>query len=427
LFLTFIMMVFSQYGYGPDNVKQYSGYITVNGTQTDSGTHLFYWFFESRANPKTDPLVIWLTGGPGCSSLTALFFENGPYTIAKNLSLVLNPYSWNSNANIMWVDQPVGTGFSYDDNDSDDVYDEDGVAEDMFQFLNNFLKDHPEYSKLPFYIVGESYAGHYVPAVATRIVKGNQNKESTINIQGAGIGNGWVDPYLQYNSHASLLQVKGLLPTAAADIYNYTGLPACHALIDAGLYSAAVFECNLAMQLVFNAAEAYSGRSINVYDVRIPCEVEPLCYDFSSGEDFLNQDDVKKALGANPDIQWEACNGGVYENMLGDWMGNYGDDVPVLLDAGVNVLVYSGTEDWICNYLGGQEWVNKLNWKGQSKFVSTPLQDWKVNGKVAGSYKSYNGFTFMEVYEAGHMVPLDQPVNSLTMFNAFVHNQPFNK
>jgi len=134
---------------------------------------------------------------------------------------------------------------------------------------------------------------------------------------------------------------------------------------------------------------------------------------------------VKKALGAKSDIYYESCNMLVHTEMLGDWMGNFASDVPILLQAGVNVLVYSGTEDFICNYLGGQAWVNDLKWSGQKQFQSLDLKEWKVQNKTAGLAKSYNGFTFLEVFAAGHMVPMDQPVNALDMLKRFLTNQPF--
>lgn len=83
-------------------------------------TQLFYWLFESRNDPVTDPLILWLSGGPGCSSMLALFVENGPYRIVEHGGgaavedssrlLRLNPHSWNSNATVIYLDQPAGTG-----------------------------------------------------------------------------------------------------------------------------------------------------------------------------------------------------------------------------------------------------------------------------------------------------------------------------
>jgi len=246
-----------------------------------------------------------------------------------------------------------------------------------------------------------------------------------INLKGSAIGNGWVDPYTQYYSYASILEVKGLLGSVAATVYNYTALPSCHALIETGAWELAIVACNLAIESVLATAEAENLRTINVYDVRIPCEVEPLCYDFSGAETLLNKDDVKKALGADPSIEYESCNMLVHTEMLADWMGNFAGDVPILLQNGVNVLVYSGTEDFICNYLGGQAWVNGLDWSGKNAFNALPLKEWKVQNKTAGLAKSYQGFTFLEVFDAGHMVPMDQPVNALDMLKRFLTGKPF--
>jgi len=94
----------------PKDVVQHYGYINVNSKYN---ANVFYWFFESQGTPSSDPVVLWLTGGPGCSSELALFFENGPYTVDGNGNLSPNPYSCNSFTNLLYVDQPVGTGFSY--------------------------------------------------------------------------------------------------------------------------------------------------------------------------------------------------------------------------------------------------------------------------------------------------------------------------
>jgi len=91
---------------------------------------VFYWWFESRNDPKNDPLVLWLTGGPGCASEIALFHENGPYKWGADKKLESNPSSWNSNANLIYVDQPIGTGFSHS-SIIDLVTNEDEVAEEM--------------------------------------------------------------------------------------------------------------------------------------------------------------------------------------------------------------------------------------------------------------------------------------------------------
>jgi len=421
--LAFITITFA---WGPDKVKQISGYITVPGPMADNGTHLFYWFFESRNSPETAPFIIWLTGGPGCSSMVALLYENGPYTLSGS-TLSINPFSWNQVANIMWIDQPVGTGYSYADNFSDYVGDEKAVAEDLYAFIQTFFTQNPKYNSRVF-IFGESYAGHYIPAFAARIVAGNEQLRSggvAVKLVGIAIGNGWVDPATQYGAYADFLVEKGLLDTASQTLYDLTLYPACKALIDSGAWPAAFYECNLAMEGVLGDAEIESGRSINVYDVTIPCAVEPLCYDFSDADKYLNSADVKAGLGVKSDITWDDCNQAVHLLFLADWVGNFAIDIPIVLAQNISVLIYSGTNDWICNYEGGSRWVSAMNWSGQDAYNKAPEVNWTVQGKVVGQSKNANGLTFLKVYEAGHMVPMNQPANSLDMVQRFISGKPF--
>merc|ERR1712071_314577 len=149
-------------------VNQTSGYIKAS-SQSD----YFFWLFESQGEPSTDPLIMWLSGGPGCSSQLALFAENGPCTVNENgTDTITNPYSWHKKANVMWVDQPAGSGFS---TGAGSVRDEAGVAENMQTFLQGFFTQFPKYQKHDFFIFGESYAGHYIPAISHNIWQNNKN------------------------------------------------------------------------------------------------------------------------------------------------------------------------------------------------------------------------------------------------------------
>lgn len=406
-------------GLWPDNVTQHSGYITVNGTY-ENGVHLFYWMFESRSAPKNSPLLLWLTGGPGCSSELALFYENGPYTINKDLSLSTNPYSWNSFANLLFVDQPVGTGFSYADSSFDYVIDETQIANEMYTFLQNFLQMYPQYRGLDFFISGESYAGHYIPAISSRIIQGNQNHEGpTINLQGSAIGNGWVDPIIQYGQYSEFAYQNGLIGLATYEVAKAEYL-ACAAAIETGVWIVAIDACNIMLETILTAAG-----NINVYDIRKQCTYPPLCYDFTLLDEFIALPQVRKALGVG-DHDWSDCNTEVHTLLLGDWISNLAVDIPILLaQKNYTVLIYSGTEDFICNYFGGKAWTAALPWPGQSGFNNAPEKDWNVSGQKAGTSKTYQGFTFLEVFGAGHMVPMDQPQNALNMLLHFLTKTPF--
>jgi len=322
------------------------------------------------------------------------------------------------------VDQPVGTGFSYADSIVDYVTDEDEIAEDMYQFLQQFFKIYPQYANLAFFVTGESYAGHYIPAISHRIMQGNNNKEGLyINLKGLAIGNGWVDPIVQYAGYAAFAYKNNLIGEAAYYAWNATYL-ACEALIESGLWFLALEECQLMVEGILVQMGVSLGYDPNVYDIRIPCEDPPLCYDFSAQSNFMNSPTVQKALGVN--MEWEDCGSLVHTLLLGDWVTNMEEKIPDLLAAGYQVLVYSGVDDYICNYVGGYMWVSEMNWPGQSTFNTAPFVDWNVNGQVAGQSKTASNLVFLQVNNAGHMVPMDQPQNALDMLNRFLTNSPFN-
>lgn len=177
-----------------DEAFQESGYIRLPNKVDD---YYFYWFFESRDKPNVDPLVLWMTGGPGCSSTMALLTENGPCQIEKDMSIGRNRYSWTQKANIIWVDQPSGVGFSYG---SSREHNEDEVAQNMYWFLQEWLRRHPKFQSHNFFIFAESYGGHYGPAVAHYVLKKNMQLHETglfVNLVGIGVGNGLTSPLKQ--------------------------------------------------------------------------------------------------------------------------------------------------------------------------------------------------------------------------------------
>eukprot|EP00954_Amorphochlora_amoebiformis_P018458 1326262-Amorphochlora_amoeboformis.AAC.3 len=166
--------------------------MNISGTRD---LHYFFWHFESRDNPLTDPVILWMTGGPGCSSSLAQFHENGPCKVNKDHKTTrVNPYSWNSNASMIFIDQPAGVGFSYGDAGETDQS-EQRVAEDMYFFLREFFNTHPHLSGLPLYIFGESYGGHYAPATAYHL-----STMGDMNLAGVSVGNGLTQPGVQYGT-----------------------------------------------------------------------------------------------------------------------------------------------------------------------------------------------------------------------------------
>ncbi|XP_047311469.1 serine carboxypeptidase-like [Impatiens glandulifera] len=396
------------------NLGQHAGYYRLPHSKD---ARMFYFFFESRKNETDAPVVIWLSGGPGCSSSIALFYENGPFQITNNSSLIWNDFGWDQVSNLIYVDQPTGTGFSYSSDESSIRNDEEGVSNDLYDFLQAFFKEHPQYLKNDFYITGESYAGHYIPALATRVHNGNKNKEGAlINLKGFAIGNGLTNPAVQYNAYpdyalrAKLItqsqykDVASLIPTCEKDIAK------CNVKI--GGEGESCTEARSSCTAIFNSIMDYVGNK-NYYDFRKEC-VGSLCYDFSNMEKLLNEPFVRKALGVG-DIEFVSCSTSVYDALIKDWMRNLEGGIPALLEDGIKVLVYAGEYDIICNWLGNLRWVQGMKWSGQKNFIVAPTLLFEVDGAVKGKINGYGPLSFIKVHEAGHMVPMDQPKAALEM------------
>ncbi|KAJ5125201.1 Carboxypeptidase [Penicillium atrosanguineum] len=415
----------SALGVDPD-VKQYSGYLDDN----ENDKHLFYWSFESRNDPENDPVVLWLNGGPGCSSLTGLFMELGPSSINAEIKTVYNDYAWNSNASVIFLDQPVNVGYSYSGGTVSDTV---AAGKDVYALMTLFFKQFPQYAKQDFHIAGESYAGHYIPVFASEILA---HKKRNINLKSVLIGNGLTDGLTQYEYYRPMACGEGGYPAVLDEQSCQSmdnALPRCQSMIQSCYDSESSWMCVPASIYCNNAMMGpYQRTGQNVYDVRTKCDGDSsLCYKgLNYISDYLNQADVREALGAEVD-GYDSCNFDINRNFLfhGDWMKPYHHLVPGVLEQ-IPVLIYAGDADFICNWLGNKAWTEALEWPGQSKFAAAELEDLVVEqnehvGKKIGQVKSHGNFTFMRIYGGGHMVPMDQPESSLEFFNRWLGGEWF--
>nr|XP_004240167.1 serine carboxypeptidase-like [Solanum lycopersicum] len=400
------------------DLAHHAGYYHLLHTKA---ARMFYFFFESRSN-KNDPVVMWLTGGPGCSSELALFYENGPFQISHNMSLVWNEFGWDKVSNLIYIDQPTGTGFSYTSDNRDIRHNETDISNDLYDFIQAFFNAHPEYVNSDFYITGESYAGHYIPAFASRVHQGNKKKEGIhINLKGFAIGNGMTNPEIQFKSYTDYaLDMKLINQT---DYHNINKLyPKCQQQInscgnggeDACLY--AFQDCTN----IFSSIMDIVGDK-NYYDTRKTCEGN-LCYDFSRMETYLNDNQVKRALGVG-DIEFVSCSSIVKQALGTDMMKSFVVGIPPLLEDGINLLIYAGEYDLMCNWLGNSNWVHAMEWSGKREFGAAPSINFTVEGEDKGVQKNHGPLTFLKVHDAGHMVPMDQPKAALAMLQRWTQGK----
>lgn len=403
-----------------DTAKYYTGYLDVDKL----GKHFFYWFFESRNDPKNDPVVLWLNGGPGCSSSTGLFFELGPSSINATLQPVHNPHSWTNRANVIFLDQPVGVGYSY--TDGEPIKSTAAAAKDVFTFLELFFQKFPHLTKNKFHIAGESYAGHYIPSFAAEIIN---RADRSFDLSSVMIGNGITDPLIQSKSYKPMAcgegGYKAVLTPEQCDQMD-KDWPTCEKLGKLCYKFPSAATCVPANYYCESKLFGpYASTGLNPYDIRVPCgDPAGNCYKQQDYiDDFLNLDYVKEAVGASNIDIFTSCDDTVFNNFIlsGDEMKPFQGFVAELLNKNIPVLLYEGDKDYICNWLGNHAWANALEYKDLIAFQSKRLVPWHTKaGELAGEVQNHGIFTFLRIYDAGHMVPFNQPENSLDMFDRWL-------
>ncbi|KAJ2160735.1 hypothetical protein GGF46_002036 [Coemansia sp. RSA 552] len=408
-------------------VKQLSGYL-----DTADNKHFFYWFFEAQSKPKnaTAPLVIWLNGGPGCSSMVGSLTSLGPCRMAEDgKGTVPHEYGWNQKANLLFIDQPTNTGFSY----GPPVTNTNDAGQDFVALLKLFLEAYPEYNTEDVHLFGESYAGHYIPAFSAAILDHNaKNTESPLPLKSIGMGNALINPRTQYGYLAKMACNSTYDPVLSSEACRQmeTDYPFCRRKIDDcysgmddGLCLNAFEYCTASLVSVY----LYQDLTNNPYDVRNECEVPGTCYtDTEQAVAFLNSTKVQQALHAE-DTNFMSCNPEVQKLFQLDYdiLRSYEDDLVKVLEAGVRTLTYAGDADWLCNWYGMKAVLSEMQWSGGKGFAGAADQPWVVGATTAGESRSSGKLTFVRLHEAGHMVPHDQPAYALDMLNRWIANKSF--
>ncbi|KAF0450711.1 peptidase S10, serine carboxypeptidase [Gigaspora margarita] len=404
------------------NVQQHSGYFTVNNSET-----LFFWFFEARNNPDTAPVLLWLNGGPGCSSMNSLYFELGPCTVnSGGNSTTINPYSWNTNASVIFLDQPANAGYSYGNYISDTTT----AAQDTYAFLQLFFNAFPKYSNLTFHIGGESYGGHWAPALANIIQSKNNattQNNTKINLDSILIGNGLVDPLIQFQTFPTMAcnSTYGALVDPVTCSQMKDNATTCANYIQTCYKTKDPRDCVYAKEYCLDTLLLpIENLGLNDLDIRQTCAGIGCYPQFINIVQYASSSVVTTDLGVNSTFQ--LCNNNINVDfiMSGDWMLPFDTYIPALLDGNIRVLVYAGDADYLCNWYGNNAWTLALKWSGSSGFNNAPLAKWNTNdGTYAGDFRTYNQLTFVKVSNASHMAPHDQPAATLDLFNKWIFKQ----
>ncbi|KAL7599435.1 hypothetical protein Lser_V15G26919 [Lactuca serriola] len=447
--------------------KHYAGYVTLDVIR---GKKLYYYYVLSERDPSKDPVVLWLNGGPGCSSFDGFVYEHGPFNFEKDKTgglpkLHLNPYAWNKVANMIFLDSPVGVGMSYSLDKSDYHTTDTKTALDSHKFLLEWFKLYPEYLSNPFYISGESFAGIYIPTLSYQVIRGLETGDKpTINFKGYIIGNGVCDQVFDGNAIVPFVHGMGLISDELYAEVNKT--------CKGEFYKLRNKECESKMRKVDDVLDG-----LNMYNILEPCyhannsnkmnentklplsfrklgETErPLpvrtrifgrawpfkapvkpgyvptwpeilestqavpCIDDSVASRWLNDEAVRVAIHADPIIlagKWMICTDRIkYHSNAGSMIQYH----KILTSRGYRALIFSGDHDMCVPFTGSEAWTRSLGYK----VIDDEWRQWDVDEQVAGYLQAYDkNLTFLTVKGAGHTVPEYKPKEALAFFSRWL-------
>ncbi|KAL0801720.1 hypothetical protein Bca101_056896 [Brassica carinata] len=383
---------------GPLPFELETGYIGVGENEE---VQLFYYFIKSERNPGEDPLLLWLSGGPGCSSISGLLFENGPLAMKLDVyngtipPLVSTTYSWT---------KPVGTGFSYSRNHLVNKPSDSGEAKRVHEFLQKWLGKHQEFSSNPFYAGGDSYSGKIVPALVQEISKGNnQCCNPPINLQGYVLGNPVTEEKNDFNHRIPYAHGMALI---SDELYESLKR------ICKGEYTYVDPLDTECLKLVEEYHKCIDG--LNLLIIQQPlCKTEdPDCYYYRYllSTYWANDKTVRKALQINEESigEWVRCNFDLPYN------SDIISSVPYHKNNSINgyrSLIFSGDHDMAVPYLGTQAWIRSLNYS-----IIDDWRPWMTSDQIAGEVgtrQSTNQMKALSCFNGGSVANLCKRGNQL--------------
>ncbi|KAF3543984.1 hypothetical protein DY000_02000673, partial [Brassica cretica] len=382
---------------GPLPFQLETGYIGVGDQEQ---VQLFYYFIKSEKNPTEDPLLIWLTGGPGCSSITGLLFENGPVTFKVDgynggtPTLLSTTYSWTKVANIIFLDQPVGSGFSYATTQFLDTPSDSGEAKTIHEFIHKWLSEHKEFISNPFYVSGDSYSGKIIPAMVQEISKGNDlGFKPQINLEGFVIGNPVTDTEFEHNQRIPFAHGMALISDELYESLersckgNYDNIDPhnTECLKHFDEFLKCISRINFANILIPRCDQALSPKMHSPYKQHFGSEYTDLLSSL-----WANDESVREALHVGSIDKWVRCSSGK------PYDSDIKSSVPYHMNnsiRGYRSLIFSGDHDLMAPFISTQAWIRSLNYSVVEKW-----RPWMIHNQVAGYTQTYaNKMTYATV------------------------------
>ena len=459
--------------------NMFSGYIDVYPQHNRS---IHYWFVESLNDSKNDPVAIWTNGGPGASGMIGFFTEQGPFRPLKNLSLMINPYSWINIMSMIFIESPAGVGFSFSNDTSDYNIGDNKTAIDNYHFIQGWLNKYPNYLQNDFYITSESYGGHYMPTLAKQIIDGNKaGNKPIINFKGVFVGNPSTDPYehergiydtlyghqmvsrpvyqqwyikckngnISYHDNTDCKNAHDAMNNDVGSNINRYALdyPVCQNgeskdnqiylfykyQYQNGRYIPPFYQRMIKFfeqfpneQFYIDPQRKYQQNLLKNTKKTFPDFEDSIPYEPCSENymtSYLNQVSVQDAIHVIHK-KWPGTDIHYSNNGTNEYMEPFWQYVIDNMDENnkLKLTIVSGDDDTVCAPLGTQSWIWEMGWNVDKD------NNWKVwtdsDGQTGGYFTRFiDGVNFLTVHSAGHMIPGCRPSRSLQTLTRYLKGE----
>ena len=402
----------------------YSGFVNVD-EETDS--NMFYWLYTVEDENPDAPFLIYLNGGPGASSQLANFLIAGPLKIIRDENgemhvVVREDGSWAQISNILFLDQPIGTGYSYGHLKVDGHRE---MRKYVLKFIKGFYEIHPEMKTKDFYVTGESYGGVLEPHIASEIIDYNKqaSDEDKIPLKGVTIGNGFVDVAFQ---RINIKQIPLALGLVQSDSIPQVEALERNCTAETGSHLKSAYDSCAAIWRYFKDMDG------GVYRYNVEDTSKDMKNKLNDIEELLNDPEVVEQVHTqacfDANNSYSIMNFTVRDNYWEDVMNGSIAEHQYILDNDIPMLLYIGNMDQLDGPYGVQKWMQKLEWEYMPEFHSSSRQlyyytDLDGKMKVGGNFKQYKNLHFIIIYEGGHLLPRKQMTVSKRMMSDFIEHK----
>lgn len=400
-------------------VPGYTGFITVN---KQFNSNLFFWFVPSLNDPENDPVILWMQGGPGTSSLLGFFSEHGPYSLSvEGTDPKFRELTWAQRFSMLYVDQPVGTGYSFTESPAGYARNQTDVGRDLLEFVQQFFTLFSELAQNEFYLAGESYAGKYVPTLGAALHDNADTMRVKINFRGIAFGNGITDPVNMLNFGEFLYGI-GLMSRADAE---YMMRAAKEAVLH--IRAGRMLEASVLMDSLFFGVltEQTFFKNVTGFDYYYNYLTDKEPEGQLSYKSFAQRPEVRRAIHVG-DQEYHTSRSTVALNFLEDILRSAVPQFTTVLANGYKVLVYSGHLDICVPTTQTERFLSLVAWSHSDEWAHAPQRIlWSADGKVPYGYKkTVANLNFVMVRNGGHVLPFDQPEVMFQLITSFIDGTP---